>query len=356
MYGNRLAGIWGGLISFGMCVVFSHHALAQSYSDVDTSFWAYEEINRLDQAGFNIRCTETPRRFCPTEGLQNASMAAWLSKASNGTDYLPPTGSGNRFTDMPASHWAVSWAEDVDRKRIYRGCENQSRFCPTRILTRAQFAQVLVKAYHGADYQPPAARGLFADVPVEHWAAAYIEQLKRDGVVWGCRSRSDQFCPSDLLSRAVAASWLVRQFDIGNDSGSDYREVNPDRSQSSVPNPHRGFMFWGSASYQTDPNDESSFTWVSDDPFNTGASIYHVYVSWRDIELTDQQFDLLRTTLVVIDRVPVRYTPVETTTATFQLFCHHSAFEQKPTDPRIADLSVLRHLVLELHRTGMIRA
>jgi len=140
MYWSRLVGIRGSLVSVGMCLVFSHQALGQSYSDVATSFWAYEEIDSLEQAGFNIRCAETPRRFCPTEGLQNASMAAWLSKASNGTDYWPPTGSGNRFTDMPASHWAVSWAEDVDRKRIYRGCEDQSRFCPTRILTRAQFA------------------------------------------------------------------------------------------------------------------------------------------------------------------------------------------------------------------------
>ena len=144
-----------------VCVGFSQSASAQAYTDVDESFWAYEEISALDSVGFNIRCTEAPRRFCPASGLQSAVMSAWLSKARKGVDYRPPVASGNRFSDMPASHWAADWAEDIDRNRIYRGCNDQTVFCPTKVLTRAQFAGMLVKAYRGADYQPPAARGLF---------------------------------------------------------------------------------------------------------------------------------------------------------------------------------------------------
>ncbi len=269
----------------------TQRASAQNYVDVDPSFWAYDQISTLDRVGFNIRCTQSPRRFCPSDILQSAVMVAWLSKARNGVEYRPPAATGNRFADMPASHWAAGWAEDIDRQRIYRGCGDQTRFCPTGLLTRAQFAFVMVRARYGADFRPPAATGLYTDVPVDHWAAAQIEQLRRDGVVAGCRDQSDAFCPSEPISRASAAVWMVRQFDIGDDGNNQYTEVVPPRSNESLASSHRGFMFWGSSSYQTDPDNDGSFTYIPDDPFSTDGHIYHVYVSWRDVEPTDQNFD-----------------------------------------------------------------
>lgn len=266
------------------------------YADVDESFWAYPQINALENAGFNIRCTQSPRRFCPSDILQSSVMAMWLSKASNGVDYRPPAPTGTRFADMPVSHWASGWAEDLDRKRIYRGCGDQTNFCPTSLLTRAQFAFFLVRAVYGVDFRPEAATGLYVDVPVDYWAAAHIEQLRRDGIDFGCRTNSDEFCPNFAVSRASAAVWLVRYFDIDDgddddDDGGNYTETSPPRSNDNVANPHRGFMFWGSSSYQTDPDNPDTFTYVSDDPFSTGASVYHVYVSWRDVEPSDQNFD-----------------------------------------------------------------
>lgn len=281
------------IVCVSMLCIWSYagRAVAQGYVDVQPTFWAYEHISTLDRVGFNIRCTESPRRFCPSDILQGAVMVAWLSKARSGVDYRPPAATGNRFTDMPASHWAAGWAEDIDRQRIYRGCGDQSRFCPTGLLTRAQFAFVMVRARYGADFRPAPATGVYTDVPADHWAAAHIEQLKRDGVVAGCRDQSDAFCPSEAISRASAAVWMVRQFDIGGGGNNQYTEATPPRSNESLANPHRGFMFWGSSSYQTDPDNDNSFTYIPDDPFSTNGHVYHVYVSWRDVEPTDQNFD-----------------------------------------------------------------
>jgi hypothetical protein len=53
-------------------------------------------------------------------------------------------------------------------------------------------------------------------------------------------------------------------------------EFTPARSQEALPNPHIGFMLWGT---------------TTGTPNHYGARIYHVYVPWREIETSDQVFD-----------------------------------------------------------------
>ncbi len=55
--------------------------------------------------------------------------------------------------------------------------------------------------------------------------------------------------------------------------------VEPASAQQDLNNPHKGFMLWG-----TD--------YVDGPPVNHyGATIYHVYMPWRDVETADQVFD-----------------------------------------------------------------
>jgi hypothetical protein len=68
----------------------------------------------------------------------------------------------------------------------------------------------LVKAIYGSGFVPRPATGVFADVPVTHWAAGYIEQLYRFGVTAGCATAPLRFCPDATLSRAEIATFLLR--------------------------------------------------------------------------------------------------------------------------------------------------
>jgi len=73
-------------------------------------------------------------------------------------------------------------------------------------------AVFLLRAKYGAAYKPPAATGMFSDVPASHWAAAWVEQLAREGVTGGCGGGN--YCPSAAVTRAQMAVFLVKAFSL----------------------------------------------------------------------------------------------------------------------------------------------
>jgi hypothetical protein len=69
-------------------------------------------------------------------------------------------------------------------------------------------AVFLERAMRGSDFVPPAAQGVFDDVPTDYWAAAWIEQLAADGITGGCGGGN--FCPEDPVARDEMAVFLER--------------------------------------------------------------------------------------------------------------------------------------------------
>ena len=64
-------------------------------------------------------------------------------------------------------------------------------------------AVFLLKAKHGLTYMPPKATGMFQDVPTNYWAAAWIEQLAREGITSGCSVSPAQYCPGATKKTVV---------------------------------------------------------------------------------------------------------------------------------------------------------
>ena len=72
-------------------------------------------------------------------------------------------------------------------------------------------ATFLLRVVHGGGYLPPAATGtIFADVPISHPFAAWIEQLAREGITAGCATSPARYCPETRVTRAQVAVFLVR--------------------------------------------------------------------------------------------------------------------------------------------------
>jgi hypothetical protein len=112
------------------------------------------------------------------------------------------------FDDVPADHWAFSYIEDLAVSGITSGC-GEGNFCPNAPITRAQLAVFLERGMNGADYAPPAPTGrVFLDVSQRTFAANYIEQLARDGVTVGCGN--SYFCPDGEVTRAQMAVLLLK--------------------------------------------------------------------------------------------------------------------------------------------------
>lgn len=184
---------------------------APTFADVPLSYWASSYIMRLYNAGITGGCATNPLQYCPENSVTRDQMAVFLERGMNGASYSPPPASGTVFIDVPPSHWAAAWIEKLAVDGITGGC-GSGIYCPDNVVTRAQMAVFLLRAKHGAAYVPPAAAGYFADVPMDHWAAAWIEQLAAEGITGGCGT--GVYCPEYPVTRAQMAVFLVRTFNL----------------------------------------------------------------------------------------------------------------------------------------------
>ncbi|MBI5294831.1 MAG: sulfatase-like hydrolase/transferase [Chloroflexi bacterium] len=76
--------------------------------------------------------------------------------------------------------------------------------------TLSQVAVLLLQTKYGSEYLPPAPVGLFADVPVSHPLAGWIEQSYRDGIVGSCAESPLSYCPDSLVTRGQIAEYLLK--------------------------------------------------------------------------------------------------------------------------------------------------
>jgi hypothetical protein len=117
------------------------------FSDVDPSHWSARWIEQIYADGITQGCGVSPLRYCPFEDVSRADMAIFLLRAKYGAGYTPPPASGTVFADVPASHRAAAWIEQLADEGITTGCGDGSIYCPSDPVTRWQMAIFLVRAF-----------------------------------------------------------------------------------------------------------------------------------------------------------------------------------------------------------------
>jgi hypothetical protein len=142
-------------------------------------------------------------------------MAAFLERAKRGPGYAF-TATGTVFADVPQTHWAAKYIEQLSTDGITAGCATAPlRFCPDAPITRAQMAPFLLKGRYGSTFNAGTASGtLFTDVARAHSMAAWIERLYGYQVTLGCTTTPRQYCPEWSVTRAQMAIFLVRAFGL----------------------------------------------------------------------------------------------------------------------------------------------
>ena len=84
-------------------------------------------------------------------------------------------GAGPAFADVPSDHWAFYYIEELVARKAINGYPD-GNFYPEETVTREAFAKIMVVA---AGLTPmPARTATYADVPVDHWAFSYIETAR----------------------------------------------------------------------------------------------------------------------------------------------------------------------------------
>jgi len=156
---------------------------ATTFNDVPVNYWAFSFIETLAASEITAGCGNN--NYCPLSPVTRAQMAVFMERGMRGSDYVPPAATGTVFLDVGVNDFAASFIEQFSLDGITAGCGNNN-YCPDAEVTRAQMAVFLLRAKHGAAYSPPTASGVFDDVPLSHWAVHWIEQLAAEGITAGC--------------------------------------------------------------------------------------------------------------------------------------------------------------------------
>ena len=111
----------------------------------------------------------------------------------------------SRFGDLPDNHWAFQAVDELVGRNVLKGYADGT-FKPGATVSRAEFAKMLVLAF-GLPAGSPAT-STFSDVPVSHWAFAYIEAVGRFMMRSGDVD-AGQFRPNAVCKREDAAAAIV---------------------------------------------------------------------------------------------------------------------------------------------------
>ncbi|MYG91354.1 MAG: S-layer homology domain-containing protein [Acidimicrobiia bacterium] len=178
-------------------------------SDVPQDAWYGVAVLRLVEMGVVTGYPDGTYR--PDNGITRAQMAALLSRALGGAPTEPSDTETPGFSDVPEDAWYGSAVRHIASLGVTQGCGDGGSYCPDSVVTRAQMALFLQRAYN---FEPPDNAGpSFEDVGADHYAYEAVESLLAARITTGCRSEPALFCPDGVVTRAQTAVFLIRYLD-----------------------------------------------------------------------------------------------------------------------------------------------
>ncbi|MBI3173792.1 MAG: IPT/TIG domain-containing protein [Chloroflexi bacterium] len=182
------------------------------FADVAYGHWALDYIQSIWAYGITGGCVNSPLTYCPNSLITREQMAVYIERAVHGGNFNPGT-PALTFTDTAAS-FAKYFIEALRADGITAGCNpGNTQFCPGMTITRAQVAVFLLRGRSGAAYVPAAATGtVWLDVPANHWAAGWAEELGTAHISSGCGG--GKYCPDGAISRAEMAVLVQRTYNL----------------------------------------------------------------------------------------------------------------------------------------------
>lgn len=153
-----------------------------------------DDIVWLAEEGITAGCAT--QRFCPNGSVTRAQMATFLGRALD----LPATTRDYFRDDAGSVHEPA--INRLAASGITAGCAS-GRFCPDGLVTRAQMATFLSRAF---DLPGTSTDHFSDDEGLVHEPA--INRLAASGITSGCAS--GRFCPSGIVTRGQMAAFLRR--------------------------------------------------------------------------------------------------------------------------------------------------
>lgn len=152
--------------------------------------------SRKNTAGNNDWYTQLYEIAAGDAMLRNKA-AVWAGKRKHGVLYEPISFSGI-YGDVAVDDYAAYWIEQISTDGITDGCDSDPMlFCPKDVVTKGQAVKLILKAAGETANSP--VDPLYADVPITHTDAGWIDRANELGVTTGCGDGSN-FCPEEVLT------------------------------------------------------------------------------------------------------------------------------------------------------------
>ncbi|KXK15427.1 MAG: Endoglucanase precursor [Chloroflexi bacterium OLB14] len=185
-----------------------------TFQDVPTNYWAWQWVESIYAGGITGGCSTSPLNYCPTSPVTRAQMAVFILRGIHGGSYTPPAvGSSTGFADVDTSYWAAAWIKQLKAEGITGGCDSQN-YCPEGIVTRDQMAVFLLRGEHGGSYTPPAVGGSTGFGDVDvSYWAAAWIKQLATEGITG-GCGSGNYCPTNPVTRDQMAVFIQRTFGL----------------------------------------------------------------------------------------------------------------------------------------------
>ena len=198
----RVVGVVAAAVTVWAVVAAPAAAQSGGFGDVAEDTYYSVPVAALAELGV-FAGTECEAGFCPHDAIDRKTMAVWMVRALDGED--PPAVSESRFNDVDAHSFHAPFIERMAELGVTGGCGDGSGFCPDRVVSRAQMAVFLTRAYG----LPAGADPGFSDVADDAWYGAAVSSLAASGITGGCGDGT-MFCPQRDTSRAHMATFIHR--------------------------------------------------------------------------------------------------------------------------------------------------
>ncbi len=104
------------------------------------------------------------------------------------------------------------------------GCAT-NRLCPDQTINRWRLAVIMVRRLDGTANPPGITRSLFSDVSASSWWSRYVQRLSRLEITKGCATEPLRYCPDDPLTRAQAASFIARAYELTSSTDPGFVDI-----------------------------------------------------------------------------------------------------------------------------------
>ena len=98
-------------------------------------------------------------------------------------------------------------------------------FCPNDPIDRRDLAVWLIRALDGVEPERTYATW-FVDINPRQWWAPHVERMAALELSRGCSVNPARFCPDNPVTRAQMATFMVRAFDLEDQSGVEFTDVS----------------------------------------------------------------------------------------------------------------------------------